>query len=166
MKHAVISSLAAVALALMTSPAPAQQGAPAATGPTSSAQAATGAPDSPPPASSPPAEEQNEGLAERIFGWTAVGVGAAAVVAGGIVAGVAAAWYADLDCPAERCPPELHEDATAYNDLRVPSGLLIFAGAALAGVGLPYVLIGEARADQAAVAPVLAPGLVGLRGRF
>jgi len=154
-KHAVVSSLAVVALALMTSLAPAQDRAPAA------APAATPAQAAPAPADEPP-----EGLAERIFGWTAFGVGAAAVVAGAVVAGVAAAWYADLDCPAEQCPPELHDDAAAYNDLRVPSGLLIFAGAALAGVGLPYALAGEARADRAAVAPVLAPGLVGLRGWF
>ncbi len=96
-----------------------------------------------------------------------MGVGAAAFVTGAVVAVVAAAEYAAIDCPQRRCPPELHDDAAAYNDLRVPSGLLIFGGAGLAGIGLPFALSGEARAaDEVSVTPLLVPGLIGLSGRF
>ena len=107
-----------------------------------------------------------QGLARRVFGWTAVGVGSGTSVAGIVVDGVAAFRYADLDCPDDRCAPDLRDDAAAYNDLRVPAGLTMLAGAALVGLGLPFLLVGEAAAAEASHSPIVGPGYVGLRGRF
>ncbi len=100
-----------------------------------------------------------------MFGWTALGVGGATVVAGLVIAGVTAAKLAELDCCDDRCPPEQHEDAEAYNDLRLPAGLTLFAGAALIGLGVPFVLVGEA-ADDAPLSAVFRPGGITLRGSF
>lgn len=122
----------------------------------------------------PPSPQPNEprddsrsspGHAQRVFGWTAVSIGGATVVAGLVVAGVAAAKLAELDCCDHRCGPDQHEDAESYNDLRLPAGLTIFAGAALVGLGLPFLLVGEAAAD-APLAAVVSPGGITLRGRF
>jgi hypothetical protein len=101
-----------------------------------------------------------------VFGWTAIGVGSAAVLAGGIIAAVAAAKLSALDCCDAGCPPDQHEDAEAYNDLRVPAGLTLFGGAALIGIGVPFLLVGEAADDDPAVSALLGPGSLTLRGRF
>jgi len=125
-------------------------------------------PAGPPPARAAPAEDDRSsspGSAQRIFGWTAIGVGSATTVAGLIIAGVAAARLSDLDCCDDRCPPDQHEDAESYNDLRVPAGLTILAGAALIGLGVPFLVVGQA-AEQDGVAATLGPGGIQLRGRF
>ena len=90
------------------------------------------------------------------------------MIAGIVVAGVAAAKYSDLDCPDDRCSPELHDEAQAYNDLREPAGWIIFSGVVLAGIGLPFLIVGEAEAreQEASISPLLGPGYAGLRGRF
>lgn len=100
-----------------------------------------------------------------LFGGIAVGVGGAAVVAGSVVAIIAAAKYADLECPDDSCPPELHEDARAYNDLRIPSGVTILAGSVLAFTGAVF-LINGINDDDKFVAVEIGPQSVGLRGRF
>jgi len=121
----------------------------------------------PPPQPNEPRDDSktSPGHAQRVFGWTAVSVGGATVVAGLVVASVAAAKLAELDCCDDRCPADQHEDAETYNDLRLPAGLTIFAGAALVGLGLPFLLVGEA-ADDAPLSAVVSPGGITLWGRF
>lgn len=100
-----------------------------------------------------------------MFGAIAVGLGGAAVVAGTVVASVAAARYADLDCPNDACGPTLHDDARAYNDLRIPSGVTIAVGALVASVGIVFLVYG-ATDEQRFVGVEVGPSGLGLRGRF
>jgi hypothetical protein len=120
-----------------------------------------------------------------VFGGIFVGLGAAAVIAGAVVAGVAASRYGSLDCPDNVCPPDRHADADAYNRLRVPAGVTLGAGLVLTAVGLATLLApsggtsgGTSRATGAAakpaasaegaavIEPLVGPGAVGVRGRF
>jgi hypothetical protein len=64
------------------------------------------------------------------------------------------------------CPASAFDDADAYNALRIPAGVSIIVGGALAlgGVGLLLSAPNDPRGEQASV--VVAPGFVGLRGSF
>lgn len=118
----------------------------------------------PPPAAVP--APRDEGVDSRIlFGGIALGVGGAAVVAGTVVAIIAAVRYGDLECPDDACPPERHEDARDYNALRIPSGVTIFAGSVLALTGLVFLVNGMSDDDKF-VAVEVGPGSLSLRGRF
>jgi hypothetical protein len=111
------------------------------------------------------AEPSDDGDGARlIFGWSAIGVGGAAVIAGAVVGVIAAARYDALDCPDKRCPLEQAEEVAGYNDLRVPSGLTIFGGLLALGIGIPFVAIDVG--GETAIAPVVGPGGIGLAGRF
>lgn len=116
-----------------------------------------------PPAPPPPAPpgEGAPSTWREVFGWTAVGVGAASVVSGVVVASVAAARYANLTCDDDLCAPAQHEAAAAYNDLRMPAGLLIVGGVIAAGVGVPFLVL-----DPGGATVAVGPGCVHLRGTF
>lgn len=100
-----------------------------------------------------------------VFGAIAIGVGGAAIVAGSVIGIVAAAQYADLDCPGDVCSDELREDAEAYNDLRIPSGITIAAGALTAFIGVMFVVY-AANDDKTYVALRGSGNGLALDGRF
>lgn len=104
-------------------------------------------------------------VSRQVFGWSAVGLGAALVGVGGVLGGLAWAKYEELDCPEDRCAPERVDDMQAYNDLRVPSGLVLFSGLLVMGIGVPFLVI-DAGDDEVAITPALAPGFVGVSGSF
>jgi hypothetical protein len=79
------------------------------------------------------------------------------------VATVAAAEYGSLDCPDDKCPPELGADAEDYNALREPSGITIAAGGLLSAIGGAFLY---AAFTDRNVSAVLSPQFVGIRGRF
>ncbi|MEM9695204.1 MAG: hypothetical protein AAGA56_21860 [Myxococcota bacterium] len=99
-----------------------------------------------------------------IFGWSAVGVGAAATVAGIVMGGIAWSRYDNLDCQNDICLPDDHDAAQRYNDLRIPSGLLIVGGLATVGLGLPFLLVDSDRAEQTTLR--VGPGSLTLSGRL
>jgi hypothetical protein len=114
------------------------------------------------------AEHADDGASPwPIVGWSAVGVGGAAAIVG-VVTGISAmSQRGDLEerCGEElACPPEAHDDAGAYNDLRTVSGVTFFAGLGLAAAGVAIVLVDPGGAGDAEV--VAGPGHVGVRGRF
>ena len=77
-----------------------------------------------------------------IFGAVTLGVGGAGILAGSIMAGVAAARYGALDCPDDVCPPEEHEAGDDYNDLRIPAGATVVVGSLFALVGGVFLIYG------------------------
>jgi hypothetical protein len=129
------------------------------------AQASAPPPAMPTPRAGAPEEAPAEDTDPRlIFGWTAIGVGGAAALAGTVMAVLSFVRYEGLDCEDNLCPPGEHDDARAYNDLRVPSGVLLIGGLLVAGIGVPFVVLGDAEREDAAL--VLGPGTLTLRGRF
>ena len=120
-----------------------------------------------------------DGTAQTVVGWVLVGVGGAAAVGGGILAGIAAARRGDLDCPSNQCLPSQRDDMDAYNGLRLPSGFLLVGGGLLAATGVAVILNapddheqstqGKARVKPhpaPSVSAVVGPAMVGLRGTF
>lgn len=98
-----------------------------------------------------------------------IGVGAASIVAGATVGTVAAAKYGDLDCPDDRCPPALVDEADDYNALREPSGLTIALGGVLSAIGgaFWYAAFTDPGDDPAVDLSLEAgPTYLGMRGRF
>lgn len=101
---------------------------------------------------------------QAILGWTGLGLGGAALVAGGIMSLVASSRYNSLDCPDDQCGPSQHDAADAYNALRVPSGVLLIAGGVVAAAGLTVAL--TAPDEETQVALQLRPGAITLGGSF
>jgi hypothetical protein len=131
--------------------------------------------DVPPPVpapavSAPPPSAPASGL--RTAGFAALGVGGAGLVLGAITGGLALAKHRELSpyCNAAggQCNVASSEIGT-YHLLGTLSTVGFVAGGLVAGTGVVLVALpprAHARADGVALAPVLAPGHVGLRGTF
>lgn len=120
-------------------------------------------------AAPPPAPEPDDTDPRLVFGWTAIGVGGAATLTGAVLGVVALARYESLSCENDLCPPEEHDDAQAFNDLRIPSGILTVGGILVAGIGIPFVVFAneDAKVDDGPRAELfVGPGQLGLKGRF
>lgn len=115
-----------------------------------------------------------------IVGYTALGVGGAAVIAGGVFLGLGFAKRGEADdayeaCGAENCVRGSQGqkttdalDADANTPLTAGTIALV-AGGAIAVTGLVLVLVApgdEASVTDAAVMPFVGPGMAGVRGRF
>ena len=109
-----------------------------------------------------PPQPEDRGAGQRIAGWVAIGIGSAAFAAGAVIGAIAIGKLAEADCPDDKCPPDQFDEADAYNELREPSGFLMFGGAmtALLGIGL------IAAAPDAPDSPELAVGPGYIRGAF
>lgn len=114
----------------------------------------------------PPAQADADAVDARVvFGAVTLGIGVAAVAGGGVVAGIAAAKYAELDCPGDRCSAELVSDMESYNDLRLPAGLTILGGGLLAGVGAAFLAFGLSD-DESTASAVIGPASLHVLGVF
>ena len=107
----------------------------------------------------------DEEMDPRVWsGAIVMGLGIATFLAGTGVASAAAAKRASLDCPEDKCPPELHDDADDFNALRTPAGLTMGAGALVTAVGSVFLYVGLN--DQTDMSLVIGPELTGVRGSF
>ena len=126
------------------------------------------APTAPPPPVAEPVVTDEPSQAQAIVGYTALGLGGAALIAGGVMSIVTLSRYGALDCPDDRCGNAMHEDADSYNALRIPSGVLLIAGGVVAAGGLVLVLTApdeqEARGQEVGLR--LGLGSLSLWGRF
>jgi hypothetical protein len=113
--------------------------------PTNAPPAEGAAPTATPTAAVPPAAANGSNL--RLYGFIGLGVGGAALITGGIFAGLAASDKSDLDagCPERRCPPALHDQNDAYGTKKTISSLGLIGGAVLAGAGAVLVLTAPSR---------------------
>jgi hypothetical protein len=110
-----------------------------------------------------PTEEEDWRI---LAGSIVMGTGIAAIVAGATVGTVAAAKYADLECPEDTCPPEIFDDAQDYNALRTPAGLTIAAGGLLSAVGGALLFAAFTDQRDTSVSFEASPQFMGVRGRF
>ena len=114
-----------------------------------------------------PSEPADEGDWRILAGTVFMGTGALAIIAGATVGTVAAAQYADLDCPDDRCPAEVFDEAEDYNALREPAGLTIALGGVLAAVGGAFLFAAFTDVKPTSETRLrLGPGFVGIDGRF
>ena len=100
-----------------------------------------------------------------------MGLGGAALVLGGVTAGLAADRHSALEegCPDSQCPPDLHDDVDSYDTLRPISTVGWIAGGVLVAAGLTLVLTAPSEpssADQVSLAAFATPELLGLVGTF
>ncbi|WP_437530799.1 tetratricopeptide repeat protein [Sorangium sp. So ce726] len=115
------------------------------------------------------------GTTQRVLGWTAVGTGAAALVAGGITFGITSARRSeliDLGCTEDVvCPdtPQTRDKLGSYNDMRLVPAPAFIVGGALAAGGVALLLTAPsaaARSKGAAVRPWISPWGAGIAGVF
>ncbi|WP_434044910.1 MULTISPECIES: tetratricopeptide repeat protein [Sorangium] len=130
-----------------------------------------------PPAVVPRRADPAPDTAQRVFGWTAVGAGAAGLVVGGITFGVASALRGDLiDLGCSRrveCPdtPQTRDKLDSYNSVRlVPAPSLIVGGVlAAGGVALLLTVPSASSASKrggAAARAWISPWGAGITGVF
>jgi hypothetical protein len=113
------------------------------------------------------------GATRRTLGWVAVGVGAAGLVAGGVMTGLTASKKGFLDgkggCQAGRCPAGTEADVATYNALRVGTTIGFVVGAASGALGVTLLLTAPSRRGSSAGAwtgIAIAPSSIGVRGAF
>lgn len=106
-----------------------------------------------------------------VGGWSAVGLGGAAVVIGAITGGVVIARESELEtrCPNRACLPADHDDAKSFNALRATSTAMFVVGGLAAAGGVTVLLLApddpKTDADEtASLRPVLGLGMIGLEG--
>ncbi|WP_437876713.1 tetratricopeptide repeat protein [Sorangium sp. So ce513] len=115
---------------------------------------------------------------QRVFGWTAVGAGAAGLIAGGITFGVASALRSDLiglGCTERvECPdtPQTRDKLGSYNSVRlVPAPALIVGGVLAAGgvallLTVPSTSSTSSKSGGAAAHAWISPWGAGIAGVF
>lgn len=101
----------------------------------------------PPPAAAPPADDgspRGAGRGRRVLAWTAVGVGAAALLLSAVTGAMALDRGGELDdkCPDAACSPALEDDVAAYDRLRITAFVSGAAGAAIVGTGIVLLSFG------------------------
>lgn len=94
-----------------------------------------------------------------LWGWVATGAGAALLVGGAAVGGVALSMGSDLEgsCPDGKCPPPKHDDLRTMNDLGTASTVLFVAGGAVAATGIALLIV-DAAGKESEHAVAVSPG--------
>jgi hypothetical protein len=109
---------------------------------------------------------------KRVWTWVALGVGGAALVAGGITGGVVLSKAGELEdgCPDKQCPESQWSTLDSAGNLATVTNVLLGVGAAavVAGVILFFVEPGPGDESEIAVAPTATDSGAGvaLSGRF
>jgi hypothetical protein len=123
------------------------------------------------PASDEPEPEGPGTGGKRVWTWVALGVGAAALIGGGVTGGLAMGKEKDLlgKCDGTQCPASLEGEADTVRTMNLTADILYGVGAAavIAGIVLFFVEpTGEAE-PQVAVAPAIGDGFgLSVAGRF
>lgn len=108
-------------------------------------------------------------------GWIALGIGAAALIAGGVTGGLALYLDSELEskCPEGQCPPGEHDRLDRRDALATSSTALLASGFAMAMVGLLVLTVfapdtEEDDGGEVALLPLAGPRLTGaaLEWRF
>ncbi|WP_437967823.1 tetratricopeptide repeat protein [Sorangium sp. So ce260] len=127
-----------------------------------------------PPAVVPPPAGPAQDSTQRVFGWSALGTGAAALVVGGITFGVTSALRSDLIdlgcsekvvCPDTR---ETRDKLSSYNSTRlIPAPAFIVGGVLAAGGAALLLTMPSASKPKGATArPWISPWGAGIAGVF
>jgi hypothetical protein len=128
-----------------------------------------------------PKDDGHESLRPlALGGWIGLGVGGAALVAGGVLGGLTLAKESDLleqGCSDGVCPPALAGELDGYAGLRGASMGLLYGGGALAALGVGALLLDPILANEPAADPpgatktsslrlIFGPTGLGVAGRF
>ena len=118
-------------------------------------------------------ELTDDGGPERVWTWVALGVGGAALIAGGAIGGAVMGKASDLEkqCPDNQCPESRWDELDSAEAMAMTSNVLIGVGAAavVAGVVLFFVEPGGDEEEAAvSLSPTVGPQGAGLSlgGRF
>lgn len=120
------------------------------------------------PTRAPATRRADRGGWHETAGFTALGVGAAGLIVGGVAGVVAMSKHSQLDkaCPGRTCPPDQRSELDSYRT----AGTLSTVGFVVAGVGcgagITLLLTRPDPAGSAYVAPFVGPGTLGAKGRF
>lgn len=126
------------------------------------------APEAPPPAAAAAVTASGGSSVRRTLGFTALGVGGASLVVGGVTGLMAVGKHATLDdeCASGRCPPGQRDTLDSYRTLGTISTVGFVAGAALAGAGAYLLITAPKRAEGASARLWWGPAGGGLAGTF
>jgi hypothetical protein len=125
----------------------------------------------PVPTQPPPDQPTAKGPStRRTLGWVMLGGGAAGLVVGGVVGGMAISKRSTLDenpaCADDRdCPKSMSDDVDSLNRFRTISTIGLITGGTLAAAGV-VLLVTAPRPSHASASLWLSPTGVGLSGRF
>ena len=112
---------------------------------------------------------RRSGTLQATLGWTSLAVGAAGLIAFGVVSALAIAKEQDLadHCPQSQCMPAQHKDVDTYDTLKTVSTITAIGGGAFIALGAGLLLFDSPpRPERARLQPILGPGAVGLRGQL
>jgi len=101
----------------------------------------------------PTPQKANSGSIQPTLGWIGIGVGAAALAAGGITGAMALGESDQLNCPNNACSGDEADRLGRANDLALSSTILFAAGGALAVTGLVLLLTSPSHSAEAAAIP-------------
>lgn len=106
---------------------------------------------------------------QRVLGMTTAGVGAAGLLLGGIVGGLALSKHSTLakECPSGHCAPTAKPDLDSYHTLTTVSTAGFIGGGVLAAAGVVLmVTVPKAKLQTATITPMLGLGYLGAQGTF
>jgi hypothetical protein len=116
-----------------------------------------------------PRPDAADGSTQKTIGYVTLGVGAAGLVAFGVVGGLAIAAQTKLadHCPQARCAPAYYRDVDRYETLKTASTVLLIGGGVCAALGAGLLLFRPGpSSEHAALEPMLGLGTFGLRGQL
>lgn len=104
----------------------------------------------------------------RTAGFTALGVGTAALIVGSIEGAVAISKHAQLGkaCPGGTCPPDQSSRLDSYRTAGTISTAGFIVAAVGYGAGMALLLTTPEKTDTGYVAPCVGLGTLGAKGRF
>ncbi len=126
------------------------------------------------PEPAPLSEDRSGSSGLKVWGWVTLGAGAAVLIAGGVVGGVALAQSGKLEdaCPDGGCSPARSSEVDALGSMALAADVLIGVGAAAAVAGAVLLLLpegGESESggeNETALLVVPALGGAAIQGRF
>jgi hypothetical protein len=100
-----------------------------------------------------PVEADGGGL--RAAGWVSIALGGAALSVGSILGVVVLTEESGLleRCPERQCPPEAHDDARAFDRMRIGSTAALIVGGAGVAVGIVVLLAAPSAQGDVAIGP-------------
>jgi hypothetical protein len=117
-----------------------------------------------------PSTNRRGSATRTTIAYVGIAVGAVAMAAFGVTAGLAAAQQAKLDerCPGRRCGPASYGTLDTYDQLKTVSTISLIAGGALLSLSTVLLLTGgePASAEHARIEPMFGWGVAGVRGQL
>lgn len=105
----------------------------------------------------------------RLVGFIGIGVGAAGLILGGVMGGLAIGKHGDLtDACGDngQCPPDQQDNLDSFNTFGTVSTVGFIAGGVIAAAGVALVIVGSMGSSEEGAALVMTPNGFAVQGRF